>query len=58
MKLAFTDSADFSNLFDGQCSISNLIQKTYIDLNENGTEAAAVTATGMSGSPQNQKVEI
>jgi len=58
MKLAFTDSADFSNLFDGQCSISNLFQKTYINLNENGTEAAAATAIIMEGSPQNQEVEI
>ena len=58
MKSAFTDSADFSNLVDGQCSISNLLQKTYINLNENGTEAAAVTATEIAGSPQNQEVEI
>ena len=58
MKLAFTDSADFSNLVDGQCSISNLIQKTYINLNENGTEAAAATTIVINGSPPNQKVEI
>ena len=59
MKLAFTDSADFSNLVDGQCFISKLFQKTYINLNENGTEAAAATAFLISGcSLQDQKVEI
>ena len=59
MKLAFTDSADFSNLVDGQCFISKLFQKTYINLNENGTEAAAATAFIISGcSLQDQKVEI
>ena len=58
MKLAFTDSADFSNLVDGQCFISKLFQKTYINLNENGTEAAAATAIEIVGSPENQEVEI
>ena len=31
--------------------MSQIEQKTYIDLNENGTEAAAVTMVEMSGSP-------
>ena len=44
MKSAFDfNEADFSNLVDGQCFISKFYQKTYIDLNENGTEAAAAT---------------
>jgi len=44
MKSAFEfNEADFSNLVDGQCFISDFFQKTYIDLNENGTEAAAAT---------------
>ena len=58
MKSAFTDSADFSNLVNGQCFISKLFQKTYINLNENGTEAAAATAIEIVGSPENQEVEI
>ena len=59
MKSAFTDSADFSNLVNGQCFISKSFQKTYINLNENGTEAAAATAFIISGcSLQDQKVEI
>ena len=44
MKLAFiSGAADFSNLVNGACFISQFFQKTYIDLNENGTEAAAAT---------------
>ena len=43
MKLAFSLNADFSNLVNGACFISDFFQKTYIDLNENGTEAAAAT---------------
>ena len=43
MNLAFSPEADFSNLVDAACLISKFYQKTYIDLNENGTEAAAAT---------------
>ena len=35
-----------------------MFQKTYINLNENGTEAAAATAIEIVGSPENQEVEI
>jgi serpin B len=43
INLAFSLEADFSNLVDANCFISKFYQKTYIDLNENGTEAAAAT---------------
>jgi serine protease inhibitor len=46
MPLAFTTRADFSGMSDEPLSISFVKQKTYIDVNEAGTEAAAVTAIG------------
>ena len=47
MSLAFSNSADFSKLSPTSLCIDFVKQKTYIDVNEEGTEAAAVTAIGM-----------
>lgn len=47
MKIAFDPfAADFSNMYKGPNNlyISNVKHKTYVDVNEEGTEAAAVTS--------------
>ena len=46
-----TEKADFRDMFDsGNMFITDAIHKTYINVNEKGTEAAAVTAVMMAGS--------
>ena len=44
VKIAFSDKADFSGMTNLPVKIDDILHKTYIDLNKNGTEAAAVTA--------------
>ncbi len=50
MGIAFTGAADFTRMYDtepGIVRISKAIHKTYIKVDEKGTEAAAVTSIGM-----------
>lgn len=48
---AYSTDAEFENMFDqGSMSITDVLHKTYIGIDEKGTEAAAVTAIGMAGS--------
>ena len=44
---AFTGDANFSKMSDAGMCIDFVKQLTYVDVNEKGTEAAAVTAIGM-----------
>lgn len=49
MSLAFSAKADFSRMTDLPAFVSDVIHKTYLEVNERGTEAAAVTAFGLIG---------
>ena len=45
METAFTDRADFKGLREeDDLKIDDVLHKTYLKVNENGTEAAAITA--------------
>ena len=47
MRQAFTDGADFSGMADEPLFVSEVKQKSFVEVNEEGTEAAAVTTVTM-----------
>lgn len=47
MPTAFSDFADFSKISDNSLAISRVLQKSYIKVDEEGTEAASVTFVGV-----------
>lgn len=47
MRRAFSSQADFSGIADEGLYISEVLQKSYVDVDEQGTEAAAVTTVRM-----------
>jgi serine protease inhibitor len=50
MGIAFGDGADFSGLSSASVAISSVKQKAFVDVNEAGTEAAAVTNVVLAAS--------
>lgn len=49
MRPALAAGADFSRMCVRGCHISSVVHKTYLQVNEQGTTAAAVTAISLSG---------
>lgn len=59
VRSAFTSAADLSGISRGPLAVSDILHKTVVDVDENGTEAAAVTAVMMaltSARPSQPKV--
>ncbi len=61
MRTAFSDMADFSGISKTGLKISNVIHKAFIEVDEDGTEAAAATAVTMqttSMAPRPEPVKV
>ncbi|WP_103666332.1 serpin family protein [Pseudanabaena sp. BC1403] len=61
MQIAFRSDADFSNLSAERAFINEVKHKTFVDVNEQGTEAAAVTSVGMTrglNSPDSESAQM
>jgi serpin B len=57
MRRAFSNGADFSAMADEPLFVSEVKQKSFVDVNEEGTEAAAVTTVHMKSSGMRRPIE-
>ncbi len=58
MGIAFGDASNFSKMYTQSVAISRAIHKTFIEVNEEGTEAAAVTAVGVGLTSLPQTIQM
>ena len=48
MRAAFSSKADFTGIAEPSVLVSHVLQKTWVSVDENGTEAAAASGVAMS----------
>jgi serine protease inhibitor len=58
MDLAFSSAADFQPMSPAGMWLGDVVHKTYVRVDEVGTEAAAVAAAEMDGSAEDTRLEI